>query len=453
MLIDLQDKNYKIKDIDGNFVKLKAILKNDSVKNWIRITLLDDSEIICTKDHPFITAQGETIASDIKEGGFLLNEYDDEVQIVSIEDIDKTDDSYDVVTESGTFLFSGIQSHNCRTRLFNDVYGKNTSSKRGNASFTSINLPRLAIKADKNIDKFFKLLDEKLELCHDQLLERFNYQCTATADEFKYMAENNTQSEDFKKSGKIYDALKHSSLSIGFIGLAETLIALTGKHHGESKESQELGLKIVKHMRDYCDAKKDEEQLNWSLLGTPAEGLSERFVKIDKKIYGEIPGVTDKDYYTNSSHVPVYYDISAFDKIDIEAPYHALENAGHIAYIELDGDPTQNIDALEAIVKHMHDAHIGYGAINHPVDSCRECGYKGAGIEKCPMCGSTNIEKLRRITGYLVGTLERWNNGKKAEESERVKHGTPFNENGVYTQEEKAIIEEKKLENSRATQI
>lgn len=445
MLIDLQDKNYKIKDIDGNFVKLKAVLKNDSVSNWVRITLLDDSEIVCTKDHPFITAQGETIASDLKESGFLLNEYNDEVQIVSIEDIDKTDDSYDVATESGTFLFSGIQSHNCRTRLFNDVYGKNTSVKRGNASFTSINLPRLAIKANKDIDKFFELLDEKLELCHDQLLERFNYQCSATPDEFKYMSENNTQSEDFKKTGNIRDAIKHSSLSIGFIGLAETLISLTGKHHGESKESQELGLKIVKHMRDYCDKKKDEENLNWSLLGTPAEGLSERFVKIDKKIYGEIPGVTDKDYYTNSSHVPVYYDISAFDKIDIEAPYHELENAGHIAYIELDGDPTQNLDALEAVVKHMHDAHIGYGAINHPVDSCRKCGYKGAGLEECPMCGSKDIERLARITGYLTSSVERWNNGKQREFYDRIKHTCPENKDGVYSIDEKQIRDAKRI--------
>lgn len=329
----------------------------------------------------------------------------------------------------------------CRTRLFTDVFGKNTSVKRGNASFTSINLPRLAIKADHDIDKFFKLLDEQLELVHDQLYERFEWQCSAIPDEFKYMAENNTQAEDFKKTGNIRDAIRHSSLSIGFIGLAETLIALTGKHHGESKESQELGLKIVGHMRDFCDKKKDEDHLNWSLLGTPAEGLAERFVKIDKKEFGIIPGVTDKDYYTNSSHVPVYYPISAFEKIDIEAPYHALENAGHIAYIELDGDPSQNIAALEAVVRHMHDAGIGYGAINHPVDKCRDCGYRGAGIEKCPVCGSDNIERLRRITGYLVGTLERWNNGKQAEERDRVKHSTPYNKTGQYTQDEKAAIE------------
>ena len=326
----------------------------------------------------------------------------------------------------------------CRTRLFNDVYGKNTSVKRGNASFTSINLPRLAIKADHDIEKFYKLLDEQLQLVHDQLLERFNYQCSATPDEFKYMAENNTQFEDFKKTGNIRDAIKHSSLSIGFIGLAETLIALIGKHHGESEEAQKLGLEIVKHMRDFCDKKKEEEKLNWSLLATPAEGLSERFVKIDKKLFGEIKGVTDKDYYTNSSHVPVYYNISAFDKIDIEAPYHALENAGHIAYIELDGDPTNNLQALEAIVRHMKEKGIGYGAINHPVDKCRECGYKGAGFEECPMCGSKDIEKLRRITGYLVGSLDRWNNGKKAEEHDRVKHST----DGVYSLDDKDQIED-----------
>lgn len=334
----------------------------------------------------------------------------------------------------------------CRTRLFNDVYGKNTSVKRGNASFTSINLPRIAIEADHDLDKFFKLLDDKLQLVHDQLLERFEYQCSATVDEFKYMAENNTQAEDFKKTGNIRDAIKHSSLSIGFIGLAEALIALIGKHHGESEEAQELGLKIVKHMRDFCDQKKEEEKLNWSLLATPAEGLAERFVKIDREKYGVIPGVTDKDYYTNSSHVPVYYKIGAFEKIDIEAPYHALENAGHIAYIELDGDPSQNIQALESVVRHMHDKGIGYGAINHPVDKCRDCGYRGAGIEKCPICGSTNIEKLRRITGYLVGSLDRWNNGKRAEEHDRVKHSTPYNANGVYTTAEKDEIEALKRE-------
>ena len=322
----------------------------------------------------------------------------------------------------GDDLRDACATMGCRTRLFNDVYGKNTSRKRGNASFTSINLPRLAILANKDINKFYKLLDEKLELVHDQLLERFEYQCSAAVDEFKYMAENNTQYEDFKKTGNIRDAIKHSSLSIGFIGLAETLVALTGKHHGESEESQKLGLEIIGHMREFCDKKKEEEHLNWSLLGTPAEGLAGRFTKIDREKFGVIPGVTDRDYYTNSSHVPVYYPISAFKKIDIEAPYHALENAGHIAYIELDGDPTNNLEALEQIVRHMKEKGIGYGAINHPVDTCEDCGYSGIMNAKCPMCGSKNIQQLRRITGYLVGSLKRWNPGKKAEEHDRVKH-------------------------------
>lgn len=341
----------------------------------------------------------------------------------------------------------------CRTRLFTDVYGKNTSRKRGNASFTSINLPRLAILANGDVDKFFNLLDDKLDLCHDQLLERFEWQCTAIPDEFRYMAENNTQAEDFGKTGNIRDAIKHSSLSIGFIGLAEALVALIGKHHGESAEAQDLGLEIIGHMREYCDRKKDEDHLNWSLLGTPAEGLSERFVKIDRERFGVIPGVTDRDYYTNSSHVPVYYPIGAFEKIDIEAPYHALENAGHIAYIELDGDPSQNLSALEAVVRHMHDAGVGYGAINHPVDKCRSCGYRGAGINECPICGSTDIERLRRITGYLVGTLERWNNGKKAEEHDRVKHDTPYNRVGQYTPSEKAAIEAAKMDEMVARNV
>lgn len=339
----------------------------------------------------------------------------------------------------------------CRTRLFTDVYGKNTSRKRGNASFTSINLPRLAILADHDIDKFFSLLDSKLQLVHDQLLERFEWQCSAIPDEFKYMAENNTQAEDFKRTGNIRDALKHSSLSVGFIGLAETLIALIGKHHGEDDEAQALGLKIVKHMRDFCDKKKDEEHLNWTLLATPAEGLAERFVKMDKERFGIIQGVTDKDYYTNSFHVPVYYPISAFDKIEKEAPYHALCNAGHITYVELDGDPSDNIEALEAVVRKMHDEGIGYGAINHPLDKCRDCGYRGAGIDTCPVCGSKNIERLRRITGYLVGTLSRWNDGKRAEEHDRVKHNVSLNDiNGVYNKAQKAAREAAKQNEQRA---
>lgn len=325
-----------------------------------------------------------------------------------------------------------VATMGCRTRLCTDVYeeGDGTSTKRGNASFTSINLPRLALKVmeiedeEQRIKKFYKLLDNMLSLVHDQLLARYYWQCSAQPEEFAYLYNNNAVigSEKWHETGQTEEYVKHYSLSIGFIGLAETLKCLIGEHHGESERAQKLGLEIVKYMRNYCDQKAFEEHLNWSLLGTPAEGLAGRFTKIDQKKYGIIPGVTDREYYTNSSHVPVYYNISIKDKINKEAPYHALENAGHICYIELDGDPSHNLEAVKQIVDQMKQAGIGYGAINHPVDTCQDCRYQGCNMTSCPICGSTNISYLRRITGYLVGTLDRWNDGKKAEERDRVKH-------------------------------
>ena len=235
-------------------------------------------------------------------------------------------------------------------------------------------------------------------------------------------------SEKLGPDDTIGEILKHGTLSVGFIGLAETLVALTGKHHGESQESRNLGLDIVGFMRDYLDRLSKQEKLNFTLLATPAEGLSGRFIRMDKKRYGIIPGVTDRDYYTNSFHVPVYFPISAFEKIQIEAPYHALTNAGHITYVELDGDPTQNLEAFERVVRCMHDAGVGYGSINHPVDRDPVCGYTGIIGDECPCCGrredepGPKIERIRRITGYLVGTLDRFNDAKRAEERDRVKH-------------------------------
>ena len=224
------------------------------------------------------------------------------------------------------------------------------------------------------------------------------------------------------------EVLKHGTLSIGFIGLAETLIALIGKHHGESEEAQNLGLEIVHFMRDYVDQKSREMGMNFTLLATPAEGLSGRFVRMDKKKFGTIPGVTDKEYYTNSFHIPVYYNIGAFDKIRKEAPYHALTNAGHISYVELDGDTANNVEAFESVIRAMKEAGVGYGSINHPVDRDPECGYCGIINDECPRCGrregegGSGFERIRRITGYLVGTVERFNDAKRAEERDRVKH-------------------------------
>lgn len=319
----------------------------------------------------------------------------------------------------------------CRTRVMANEYDKNKEITygRGNLSFTSINLPRIAIRSDGNINWFFKELDKKIDLCIEQLIERFKIQCAKKVKNFPFLMGQGIwiDSEKLNYEDSIEEVLKHGTLSVGFIGLAECLKALIGKHHGESEEAQKLGLKIITHMRKRMDNESSKRKLNFSLLATPAEGLSGRFVKMDRKIYGEIEGITDKQYYTNSFHVPVYYNISAVNKINIEAPYHELTNAGHITYVELDGDPTKNIDAFEKIIRHMKKSGIGYGSINHPVDRDPICGYSGIIGDVCPKCGrkeETNFpfERIRRITGYLVGTLDRFNDAKLAEVKDRVKH-------------------------------
>ena len=326
---------------------------------------------------------------------------------------------------------SEIAYMGCRTRVMANVDKDNEIvTGRGNLSFTSINLPRLAIEAKGDIDKFYSMLNDEMNLCVKQLLHRFKIQCSKTVRNSPFLMGEGVwiNSENLKPDDTVEEVLKHGTLSIGFIGLAETLTALVGKHHGESEESERLGLEIVSHMRDKVDEETEKRGLNFSLVATPAEGLSGRFVRMDKKRYGIIEGVTDKDYYTNSFHVPVGYDISAFDKIKKEAPFHELTNGGHITYVELDGDTTKNLEAFEKIVRCMKDMGLGYGAINHPVDRDPVCGYNGVIYDECPHChrkeDDTDVpfERIRRITGYLVGTLDRFNNGKRAEESDRVKH-------------------------------
>lgn len=325
----------------------------------------------------------------------------------------------------------------CRTRVLSNVCGSETVSGRGNISFTTVNLPRLGIKhgivngEKANLDSFFEELDEKIDLIIEQLLERLEVQGNKKMKNFPFLMGQGVWkgSDDLGPEDTLKEVIKQGTLTIGFIGLAECLIALIGKHHGESKEAQELGLKIVSHMRARMDEATNKYKLNFSLMGTPAEGLSGRFTKIDKKVYGEIKGITDKEYYTNSFHVPVYYNISAYDKIEIEAPYHELTNAGHITYVELDGDPSDNLEAFETVIKAMKDLGIGYGSINHPVDRDPICGFSGVIASNiCPVCGRNEdesdikFERIRRITGYLVGTVDRFNNAKKAEVRDRVKH-------------------------------
>ncbi|MDR2163475.1 MAG: anaerobic ribonucleoside triphosphate reductase [Clostridiales Family XIII bacterium] len=320
----------------------------------------------------------------------------------------------------------------CRTRVLGNSYDPKSEIAygRGNLSFTSINLPRIAIKSNGSIEWFFEELERKLDLVTGQLLDRYRIQASKKVRNFPFLMGQGIWigSDKLKLDDEIGEVLKHGTLSVGFIGLAEALTALVGSHHGQTPEARNLGLEIVGFMRSYLDRMSTDRHLNFTLLATPAEGLAGRFVRIDRKKYGSIEGVTDRDYYTNGFHVPVHYPISAFEKIKIEAPYHALTNAGHITYVELDGDPSNNLSAFESVVRAMKESGVGYGSVNHPVDRDPVCGYNGIIDDVCPGCGrregegDLGFERIRRITGYLVGTLDRFNDAKRAEEADRVKH-------------------------------
>ena len=319
----------------------------------------------------------------------------------------------------------------CRTRVIGNTHDREReiTSGRGNLSFTSINLPRLGLLANRDLDRFFHLLDERIDLVFRQLEHRLQIQSRKKCYNYPFLMGQGVWIDSDKLSwdDSIGEVLKHGTLSLGFIGLAETLVALTGEHHAESVESQTLGLRIVSHLRKRTDDQSARTGLNFTLIATPAEGLSGRFVRIDRKQFGTIPGITDRDYYTNSFHVPVYHPITAFRKIALEAPYHALTNAGHISYVEMDGDLSKNLKAFESVIRYMKEQGIGYGSVNHPVDRDPACGYTGIIDSECPRCGRTEetgsrFERIRRITGYLVGTTDRFNNAKQAEERDRVKH-------------------------------
>ena len=319
----------------------------------------------------------------------------------------------------------------CRTRVFENRFGPKTSIGRGNISFSTINIVRLALECrtienkEERIAAFFAKLDAMLEITANQLHERLDFQKTAFAKQVPLvMSALWLGSDTLKPNDTIASVINQGTLGIGFIGLAECLVALTGKHHGESDEAQKLGLKIVTYMRDRANDFSERFQHNYSILATPAEGLSGKFTKIDRKTYGSIPGITDRDYYTNSNHVPVYYKCSARHKAEIEAPYHDLTRGGHIFYVEMDGDATHNPEAIMRVVDMMDRFNMGYGSVNHNRNRCMECGYENAdaNMQVCPKCGSTHIDKLQRITGYLVGTTERWNKAKLAELNDRVIH-------------------------------
>lgn len=324
-----------------------------------------------------------------------------------------------------------VATMGCRTRVFEDRYGEKTSIGRGNLSFTTINIVRLAIETmnirdyDERIDAFFKKLDNVLEIAARQLNDRFEFQRTALARQFPLlMSRLWVGSAELKPDETIAPVINHGTLGIGFIGLAECLVALTGKHHGESEDSQRLGLRIVSHMRSKANEFSERYNHNYSILATPAEGLSGKFTAKDRKSFGIIEGITDKVYYTNSNHVPVGYHCSPRHKAEVEAPYHELTRGGHIFYVEIDGDATHNPEAISDIVDLMDRYNIGYCSVNHNRNRCMNCGYEDAsdGLEVCPECGSHKIDRLQRITGYLVGTTDRWNNAKLAELNDRVVH-------------------------------
>lgn len=340
----------------------------------------------------------------------------------------------------------------CRTRVFEDRHGEKTSIGRGNLSFTTINLPGIAIESaleaqekcgikfelgkgsEKNMTATYKktvkkIFMRKLEnvagIAARQLYDRYKFQCTAIAKQFPLLMSGLwVGSEALGPNDEIEPVLKHGTLGIGFIGLAEALTALTGKHHAESEESQKLGIEIISELKEMATEFSDRYDLNYSVLATPAEGLSGRFTKMDRRKYGTILGVTDRDYYTNSNHVPVWYKCTAEQKARVEAPYHELTRGGHIFYIELDGDATHNPDSIEAVVDLMDKYNMGYGSVNHTRSRCLNCGFENAdaNLKVCPECGSTEIDTIQRITGYLVGTTSRWNNGKLAELRDRVTH-------------------------------
>lgn len=324
-----------------------------------------------------------------------------------------------------------VATMGCRTRVYENRHGEKTSIGRGNLSFSTMNLPGLALSVmhiqdqAERINTFFSKLSKLTDVTIKQLLKRYEFQCEALAKQFPLLMSGMwIESEKLQPTDKVAPVLKHGTLGVGFIGLAECLIALIGKHHGESAEAQRLGLSIVDSIKNQVDICSKKYNLNFSVLATPAEGLSGKFTKKDRKKYGVVPGVTDKDYYTNSNHVPVYYHCSAKHKAAVEGPYHELTRGGHIFYVELDGDATHNVQAIDDIVKLMDKYNIGYASVNHNRNRCLVCGYEDASnnLQICPQCGSTHIDRLQRITGYLVGTTDRWNDGKLAELKDRVTH-------------------------------
>lgn len=459
-LINIEDKNIKVLDRNGQWTKIKHVFKNDKHNSpfMMHIYYIEhDKEycLSCTEDHPLFNGEGFTRADELKVGDSIYRADGLEMKISKISWHWCTIDSYDIGTVSGSFVGSDIIMHNCRTRVYENRFGEKTSVGRGNLSFTTLNFPKIAIEVaiedgflvktdtgyefcmDKNteedkqrrVKRFGFLMRKYALLAAKQLDERFQFQKTALVKQFPLLMSGMWNGSDkLNREDTIESVINQGTLGIGFIGLAEALIALTGKHHGESDESQNIGLGLISKLKSIINEVSEQYQHNYAVLATPAEGLSGKFTETDKKIFGVIPGITDKDYYTNSNHVPVYYKCTAQHKAEIECPYHKLTTGGHIFYVEADADITKNPQVIEAIVNMACDNDGGYISINHTQGRCNICNYESNDpslIEggKCPHCGAEHSwDVLQRITGYLVGTTDRWNNGKYAELKDRVQH-------------------------------
>lgn len=446
---------------DGNaMVDCIRIIRNPSKDNWLRLFFNNKQYIDCTEDHPWYTNnRGVVKAKDLVAGDEFEwcdpdeaahhtydlsgrfdergedDDFDPILKLVEMKRLprDSHPYSYDVTTSSGYFNVSGIRSHNCRTRVYEDRHGERTSIGRGNLSFTSINLPGIALSVkdikdeSERLDAFAAKLEETMDVVARQLHDRYELQCRSKAEQFPMLMGGMWKgSEKLKPTDEVHEILKHGTLGVGFIGLAEALVALIGKHHGESERAQKLGIEIIWLMHYRVKGYANQYDLNYSLFATPAEGLSGKFTKKDREKYGIVPGVTDRDFYTNSTHVPVYYECTPQHKFEVEGPYHKLCTGGHIGYVEFDGDPEKNVEAIEQVVDIACDNDLGYFSINHWNTRCNVCGHETnePHVEKCPKCGSEDLHVLQRITGYLVGgSALKWNEGKLAELNARVTHG------------------------------
>ena len=419
--------NNNLSVLDGNtFVKCLGIIRNENVSNWLKIVLCNRQKLIVTSDHPFITEYGKTIASDLIVGEPLFYK-NKPVKIHSIEPIKKTDYSYDVETSSGMFSISNVKSSNCRTSNGFDINGLGQQKDgRGNICPVTVILPTLAAevvydKKSKNpVEDFMKLLDKKIGEAKDMLIERFNWICSQSPESAPFMYENGTMAGYDGKN--ISSALKHGTLALGQLGLAECLQILIGKDH-TTPEGMELAKRIEGLFKQRCAEYKEQYKLNFGVYMTPAENLCFTAMTKFRKKYGVIPGVSDRKYFTNSMHVPVWKEMTPFKKIDIESQLTGYSSAGCITYVELPSSVINNIDGLETLVKYAMDKDIPYFAVNVPNDMCMDCGWQGdIKSDTCPKCGSGNIQRLRRVTGYLSTDYHNFNEGKIAEVEDRVKH-------------------------------